>query len=47
MTIKNLKPRFPNIKYISIGDGEEMKNLESLKNELGLGNEVLLLKGYN
>ena len=44
MTIKNLKPRFPNIKYISIGDGEEMKNIESLKNELGLGNEVLLLK---
>ncbi len=44
MTIKNLKPRFPNIKYISIGDGEEMQNLENLKNELGLGNEVLLLK---
>ena len=44
MTIKNLKPRFPNIKYISIGDGEEMKNLENLKNELGLGKEVLLLK---
>ena len=44
MTIKNLKPRFPNIKYISIGDGEEMQNLENLKNELGLGKEVLLLK---
>ena len=44
MTIKNLKPRFPNIKYISIGDGEEMENLKSLKNELGLGNEVVLLK---
>ena len=44
MTIKNLKPRFPKIKYISIGDGEEMHNLENLKNELGLGNEVLLLK---
>ena len=44
MTIKNLKPRFPNIKYISIGDGEEMQNLQNLKNELGLGNEVLLLK---
>ena len=44
MTIKNLKPRFPNIKYISIGDGEEMQNLKNLKNELGLGNEVLLLK---
>ena len=44
MTIKNLKPRFPNIKYISIGDGEEMQNLQNLKNELGLGNEVLILK---
>ena len=44
MTIKNLKPRFPNIKYISIGDGDEMQNLKNLKNELGLGNEVLLLK---
>ena len=44
MTIKNLKPRFPNIKYISIGDGEEMANLENLKNQLGLGNEVTLLK---
>jgi phosphatidylinositol alpha-1,6-mannosyltransferase len=44
MTIKNLKPRFPNIKYISIGNGEEMSNLEKLKNELGLGNEVTLLK---
>jgi len=43
MTIKNLKPRFPNIKYISIGDGDEMQNLRNLKNELGLGNEVLLL----
>ena len=44
MTIKNLTPRFPNIKYISIGDGDEMQNLKNLKNELGLGNEVLLLK---
>ena len=43
MTIKNLKPRFPNIKYVSIGDGDEMQNLKNLKNELGLGNEVLLL----
>ena len=43
MTIKNLKPRFPKIKYISIGDGEEMQSLQNLKNELGLGNEVLLL----
>ncbi len=44
MTIKNLKPKFPNIKYVSIGDGDEMNNLINLKNELGLGNEVVLLK---
>ena len=44
MTIKNLKPKFPKIKYISIGDGDEMQNLINLKNELGLGNEVVLLK---
>ena len=44
MTIKNLKPRFPNIRYISIGNGEEIQNLENLKNELGLGNEVIFLK---
>ena len=43
MTIKNLKPRFPKIKYISIGDGAEMNNLKNLKNELGLGNEVILM----
>ncbi len=44
MTIKNLKPKFPNIKYISIGNGEEMNNLNNLKNELGLGNEVVFMK---
>ena len=43
MTIKNLKPKFPNIKYVSIGDGEEMENLKTLRNELGLGNEVALI----
>ncbi len=40
MTIKNLLPVFPKLKYISIGDGEEKKNLEKLKNELGLIKEV-------
>ena len=44
MTIKNLKPKFPKIKYISIGDGDEMENLIKLKNQLGLGNEVVLIK---
>ena len=40
MTIKNLIPKFPNIKYISIGDGEEKNNLLKLKTELSLNKEV-------
>ena len=40
MAIKNILPKFPNLKYISIGDGEERKNLEKLKKELNLDNEV-------
>ena len=43
MTIKNLKPKFPNIKYISIGDGDEKENLFKLKQELGLDKEVVLI----
>ena len=43
MCIKNLKSKFPNIKYISIGDGDEKKNLEELKNNLGLKEEVSLV----
>jgi len=42
MSIKNLKSKYPKIKYVSIGDGEERKNLEKLKKELGLENEVNL-----
>ena len=40
MTIKNLLPKFPKLKYVSIGDGEEREKLEKLKNELGLDKEV-------
>ena len=40
MTIKNLLPKFPNLKYVSIGDGEEKKNLERLKKELSLEKHV-------
>ena len=40
MTIKNLLPKFPNLKYISIGDGDEKKSLEKLKKELNLNKEV-------
>jgi phosphatidylinositol alpha-1,6-mannosyltransferase len=36
MTIKNLLPKFPKLKYVSIGDGDEKSNLEKLKKELGL-----------
>ena len=40
MTIKNLLPKFPKLKYVSIGDGDEKKNLEKLKDELGLDDTV-------
>ncbi len=40
MTIKNLLPKFPKLKYVSIGDGDEKDNLEKLKKELGLDKEV-------
>ena len=40
MTIKNLLPKFPNLKYVSIGDGDERKNLEKLRKELGLEKNV-------
>ncbi len=45
MTIKNLLPKFPNLKYVSIGDGEERKNLERLKDELELSSRVSFI--YN
>lgn len=47
MLIKNLKPKFPKIKYISIGDGEEESNLLKLSKELNLEKEVIFLKNIN
>ena len=47
MCIKNLKVKFPNLKYISIGDGDEKNRLESLKKELNLKEEVLFLHKVN
>ncbi len=44
MLIKNLKVKFPKIKYISIGSGQEEKNLKKLTNELNINNEVTFLK---
>ena len=36
MTIKNLLPKYPKLKYVFIGDGDERDNLNKLKIELGL-----------
>ena len=43
LTIKNLLPKFPNLKYVSLGDGDERQNLEKLKKELGLNKNVDLI----
>ena len=40
MTIKNLLPKFPKLRYVSIGDGDEKSNLEKLKKELRLNEHV-------
>ena len=47
MLIKNLKPKFPKIKYISVGTGEEENNLVKLSKELSLEKEVTFLKNIN
>ena len=47
MLIKNLKPKFPKIKYISVGSGEEENNLIKLSKELSLEKEVTFLKNIN
>ena len=44
MTIKNLKSKFPKIKYVSIGNGVEKKNLLKLKSELNLDENVIFLE---
>ena len=47
MLIKNLKSKFPKVKYVSVGFGNEEKNLIKLSNELSLKNEVTFLKDIN
>jgi len=41
--IRNLKEKFPKIKYISVGDGEEKNKLLSLAKELRIENEVMFI----
>jgi len=43
MTIKNLIPTYPDIKYVCVGDGEEKNNLENLRTQLGLEQHVVFL----
>ena len=43
MCIRNLKEKFPKIKYVSVGDGEEKKRLLALTKELKIENEVVIL----
>ena len=43
MCIRNLKEKYPKIKYISVGDGEEKNNLLSLVKELKIEKEVTFL----
>jgi len=43
MTIKNLMPIYPDIKYVCVGDGDEKNNLKSLIKQLGLENQVVFI----
>ena len=40
MTVKNLLPKYPSLKYVSIGDGDEGNNLLGLRKTLGLEKNV-------
>jgi phosphatidylinositol alpha-1,6-mannosyltransferase len=43
MTIKNLIPTYPDIKYVCVGDGDERVNLESLRKQLNIEKQVIFL----
>ena len=43
MTIKNLIPTYPDIKYVCIGDGDEKTNLEDLRKQLEIEKQVTFL----
>ena len=43
MTIKNLIPTYPDIKYVCVGDGDERNNLESLRKQLNIEKQVTFL----
>ena len=43
MTIKNLIPTYPDIRYVCVGDGDERSSLEELRKELEIEKQVILL----
>ena len=47
MCLRNLKEKFPKIKYVSIGDGEEKKNFRTWLKELKIENQVVILNNTN
>ena len=47
MTIKNLIPAYPDIKYICVGSGDEKNNLESLRKQLRIEKHVTFLSGID
>jgi len=47
MSIKNLKSKYPNIKYISIGAGKEQEKLLNLTKQLKLAENVIFLNNIN
>ena len=44
MALRNLKQEYPDIVYISIGEGDEEENIKKLVKELNIENHVLFLK---
>ena len=47
MLIKNLIPKFPKIKYVSVGFGKEESNLLRQAKELGVENQVSFLNNID
>jgi len=47
MTIKNLIPTYPDIKYICVGDGDEKNNLRDLSTQLELDRYVVFIPSAN
>ncbi len=47
MAVKNLKEKFPKIKYVCVGYGDEEKNLKKLVHELNLDKIVIFMKNVN